>query len=276
MPIEARLGSLTFRRHDSAADADGDRFILGALDGIESPEVDLVLAPRQPHGSYIGRARYGPRSVYLKGHAVASSMDNLWRTRRKLAAASDLVVASGTFFVDEPSPSAPVQMSVRRLEPIVLRPVSPIAVEFEIPLVAPDPRKLAQTLSQATAVAGSGTASITTVATNAGNFPTTWSVAVTIGAGGWAGGDLTIFNSTTGTQVKLVGLPALGAGDVITIDQAARTVVSIGADRFAYIDPAPANRGWVDLPPGNNTVGITRTNAANPMTAVWSFRSAWI
>lgn len=137
MAITVVLGSITF---GGAADSDGDRFTLRELAGWTTPPVDLVLVDKPAaDGAVIAYGRYKARTVVISGHAVAATRDASWRVRSKLATAANLVSASGTLTVNEPT--AVYTLSVRLAEAIRDRQVGLRVVEFEITLVAANPTK---------------------------------------------------------------------------------------------------------------------------------------
>lgn len=132
------LGSLTF---NSGPDSDGDRFVVGQIDGWEGAGVEQTMLERPlSDGAIVGRGRRTARAIALSGHASSSTLSGMWRARRKLAAACDaLVTASGTLTVDEGDESYSV--SVRLADAPDTRQAGPYAVEFSIRLVAADPAK---------------------------------------------------------------------------------------------------------------------------------------
>lgn len=137
MSAVVHLGGIDF---GAGPDADGDRFVLGEIDGWDAPDVELVLADRPlSPGGVVARARYTAQAVTLIGHGIAPTPEGVWRVRGKIAAAADLVAASGTLTVDEPGGDKALTVWLAAAPRI--RRAGPYAVEFEIDLIAPDPEK---------------------------------------------------------------------------------------------------------------------------------------
>lgn len=137
MTGDITLGGITF---GGAPDGDGDRFVVGEIDGWELPGVSLTLVDRPIEaGAVVARARYTAQAITLAGHGISQTPAGVWRVRNKLAAACDLVTTGGTLTVEEPS--GVVSIDVRLADTLRCRRAGPYAVEFEISLVAPDPVK---------------------------------------------------------------------------------------------------------------------------------------
>lgn len=240
--MTVRLGAITFA--NGLPDADGDRFKLTELDGWEFPEVDVEFSERHGDGLYVARRRLRGRPITLSGSAVPQtgpvSTSRTWRLRKKLAqVCDDLVRANGTLFVDEPALGfGPLQADVLLAERLRVRRLGPYAIEFEIPLLAPDPRKYSQTL-KAQAIN-----SVATAITNAGGFPTPLTATLDVAAS-----NVWVQNNSDGNRrVTLNG--AVAAGTVI--DFAARTVTTAGgANVYSLVDPASK---WFELRAGSNTI----------------------
>lgn len=132
------LGTLTF---NGGPDSDGDRFVIGELDGWEGAGVEQTGLERAlSDGAIVGRGRRTSRTVILHGHASSTSLAGMWRARRKLAdACDDLVTASGTLTVDEGDDV--YSLTVRLAAAVDTRQAGPYAVEFAISLVAANPAK---------------------------------------------------------------------------------------------------------------------------------------
>lgn len=132
------LGSLTF---NGGPDSDGDRFVIGEIDGWEGTGVEQTALERPlSDGAIVGRGRRASRAVVLIGHASSSTLEGMWRARRKLAAACDaLITASGTLSVDEGDDT--YTLTVRLADTPDTRQAGPYGVEFSIRLVAADPAK---------------------------------------------------------------------------------------------------------------------------------------
>lgn len=139
MPVGVvTLAGLTF---NNGPDGDGDRFVIGEIDGWDGPGVEQTGFERPlADGAIVGRGRRTSRAVALYGHASGTTITNGFRARRKLADALDTIItADGTLTVDEGT--AIYSLTVRLADQPDTRQAGPFAVEFSISLVAANPAK---------------------------------------------------------------------------------------------------------------------------------------
>lgn len=132
------LGGITF---NNGPDGDGDRFVIGEIDGWDGPGIEQRSVERPlSTGAVVASGRRASRPLVLAGHASGTTIENMWRARRKLAAAVDtLVTADGTLTVDEGATT--YSLTVRLADQLRTRQAGPYAVEFEISLIAANPTK---------------------------------------------------------------------------------------------------------------------------------------
>jgi phage-related protein len=131
----------------------------------------------------------------------------------------------------------------------VRKEIKPGRVDFEIPLLAPDPRKYNDT---------EDTAALAGTITNEGDFETHPTLTLT------AGGDYTITNTTQGAGASLV---IVGAPVGAVVDMKLRTVLLGAVDYYSTVQPQSI---WWTLLPGANI--ITKSGGAASIT----WRDAWI
>jgi hypothetical protein len=131
------FGGLTF---NSGLDSDGDRFVVGEIDGWWAPTIELVTVERPvSDGAVVAHGRLAARALVVAGHASGTTIQNGLRAARKLeTAVSGLVSANGTMTVNEGS--ATYQLTVRA-SGMRSRRAGPYGVEFEVDLVAATPAK---------------------------------------------------------------------------------------------------------------------------------------
>lgn len=250
MALVVTLGALSIG--DAAADANGAYWDIVALEGWDSPDLrSLLLSLAGEDRQAIGPVRYNARALSVVGECTVPTEAAYWLSHAKIMAATELTRAAGTLTVTETTTK---KIAVYRAGRVLWRPVhSLVRANFEIPLVAPDPRKLANT---ATTIAGAATA------TNTGNFPASPTLTVT----GAAAGPIVIANTTAGKTVTVT--TSVPGGQTLVIDFKARTVLLNGVNRYDLVAATPQ---WFDIAPGNNT--ITYSGGGTPSL---SWNDSWI
>ena len=250
MAFVITLGALTIG--DDPADANGAFWDVVALEGWDSPELrsELLALPGDDRQA-IGPVRYNARALSIVGECTVPSEAAFWLSKAKIMGATNLTRAAGTLTVTETTTK---KIAVYRAGRVLWRPVhSLVKADFEIPLMAPDPRILANT---ATTLTGSGTA------TNTGNFKASPVLTVT----GSAAGPIVATNSTTGRTVTVT--TAVPAAQQLVIDFKARTILLNGVNRYDLVTGTPQ---WWDVEPGANTIVYSGGG-----TAVLSWNDSWI
>jgi hypothetical protein len=248
--VVVTLGALTIG--DDPADANGAYWDVKAVEGWDSPELrsSLLSLPGEDRQA-IGPLRYNARALSVVGECVVPSEAAYWLSLAKIMAATELTRASGTLTLTE---TVTKKIDVYRAGRVLWRPVhSLLRADFEIPLTAPDPRKLANT---ATTLAGAGTA------TNTGNFAASPTLTVT----GAAAGPIVIANTTAGKTITIS--TAVPGGQQLVVNFRARTILLNGVSRYDLVAATPQ---WFDIAPGNNT--ITYSGGGTPSL---SWNDSWI
>lgn len=266
--VVAELGDIVF--DGSTADSDGVVWSFDWIDGWwDSTEVDSTLLDVM-YGQIITGAHENGRAMILRGAAFMPDphpplADKFWIAERHLKRATRLVYVPGLLEVTEPDIG--LQASVFRNRKAVVKRVGagPLIMEFEIPLLAEDPRRYDQTVTTNTdlQLTGSGTTDSATVA-NAGDQPT----APTITIDGPATNPK-VTNATDGGKfVEYAGV--LGGGDTLVLDSAAQTAKVNGSD--VIITPTSQ---FFSLLPGNNSITYARTAGSGTTTAQLDYRHAY-
>ncbi|MEU9349025.1 hypothetical protein AB0D74_48295 [Streptomyces sp. NPDC048278] len=278
--LQATLGTLTL----GAVDANGVAWFLQTMEGWDSPESRSEFTDREAdHGAWASPVYLSSRPITLAGTIVAPSQDLLDDAMDQLRAAAGL--ADTLLIVSE---TVPKQAAVRRSGKPLMQYVTGSTATYSVMVTAADPRRYSTDLSSGTTPLPSTTGGLTFPVT----FPVTFSattVAGTIAAVN--SGDfetrpvLTITGPVTapsigalypdGTVRQLIYSLDLAAGDVLTIDTDARTVLlngSISRRRFLTV-----SGGWPTIQAGGSVTYQFQSstyNATATLTARW--RSAWM
>lgn len=135
-PLVVTLGSFTF----GTTDGDGDRFVITALVGWTGIPVELVTVDKPVSaGAVVAYGRFRARPVALVGFGIAQTATQFWRMRNKLEVAAGSPGTNATLTVAEPAGNK--VLTVRLADTVRIRERPPRVVEFEIPLLAPNPVK---------------------------------------------------------------------------------------------------------------------------------------
>lgn len=248
-------------------DAFGVEWHVGELQGWDSPEVRQSLSdPVGTAGVVLTESRYAGRPLSLRGHLYVYNEAAQHEARRRLVLAADCVTQDATLTVT--GEAVAKQLTVRRSGRMNTKILSPYVVEFEIPLIAVDPRKYSiAPNTQNLFIAGSSN-TITATVQNHGDFETFATLTI---AG--ASNVPTIRNATDGNKtLSLTGTN--GVSDTIVVDMQARTVLYNTNDFYSWV--APTARWW-KLLPGNNSITYSRTTSyptGSTLTVAW--RDAWL
>lgn len=260
--------------------------MLTEVTGLDSPEVresadDLVQMDGGIHGTFF----YGRRPITMTGLILnPASITERNARQLRLSQASSAMRSDATLSWT-PSGYPAQQICVRRQQP--LRVTGAWQKQFQMQLVAADPRVYSAALNSSTIVtsAASGTAGRTyaksfniaysatpplgqLLLTNAGNA-TTFPVLRVYGPGN----NPVISNFTTGQQIKLIY--TLGAGDWLTVDTLNRTVMLNDAtSRYGSIDFI--NTSWWGMLPGVNDLRIAFDTYVSGSSLNVQWRDAWI
>jgi Phage tail protein len=260
-------------------DETGTSWLLEQVQGWDGPDTSgQVIQRSADHGGWAAAQYYAPRLLTLT--VLASSPNQAARdmARAKLQQAvpvNDLA----TFTYGEPVSK---QVQVRRTGKLTETYPTLTDVEFQVALVAPDPRKYATSLSQQVTTMGlssgagvpvplvlplafpDGTTGGSTTVTNGGTFETRPTVTVT---GPIVGPS--VVNVTSGMAVSYSAL-SLGPSDHLVIDFDART-----AQLNESFRPADPYSAWWTLQPGPNVLQLQGTTPGGASVQV-SWSDAWI
>lgn len=249
-----RMGALNM---NGQPDINGDVFVVSDIEGLWGPELDLQLTQRSDMGERVDSSRYKALTPVVAGVAYSSSnasMDVL-RLRKKLNANSYLL-APGLLYLDEPTPGVAMQMTVQRGGELDLPPPSYNVQRFEIPLIAPDPRKYSQQLKSV--VVNGGPVSVV----NAGTAPTP--AVATLPT-----------RSETNPWIECFGQGRLSISGTFVqnswIDFARKQTYD---STDGYVERAVRPRVWWELLPGTNSVQSSVNLGANNWTL--TYRDAWL
>lgn len=232
-----------------APDEDGTYWYITEMEGWDSPNLRQSFgAPASQHGAVVLESLLDSRAITVRGIIKAITVEHFWTAYNLL---SNLVPlwTPADFVVYEHQPK---RAGVIRGGPIRLTWQFGTSCQFEIPMIAPDPRKYA-TGDTEQAIA----ADQTVVVTNTGTAATPLVVTVT------AAGTVELVNQTTGQRLAT---STLGLGSVI--DFKARTITtSGGANAYGALDPTST---WWSLAPGDNSI-LNSGTAAVQVT----YRNTW-
>lgn len=236
------LGGITF--DCDSEDSNGIMWSWTRLDGWEPPDVrGDILTPAGQDGQVLGEWRHNGRAIVLAGIATKPDVvypytTEYWYAFNTLAAATNLVGGTGTLVVNEPTPK---QVTVKLQSRPRMRPYrgNMSALEFEIPLIAPDWRKVGTTAQ----------ADSSSPVNNAGNVRAAATVTIT-----GASTNPRITNSTDDSRYVEV-TTVLTGGQTLTLDMTNRTATH-SADGNVD-DLIVAGSRWWDLLPGDNTISLT-------------------
>ena len=246
------------RTFNGDPDSNGVFWIMKSLDGWETPDVQADVTPvAVEHGSFTGRFFYNSRSLTAAGYLFSpDGISDLRTARDQLLAAVDTPGTFCTVKVDE-TPARQAACKRNGKVGIVMRGKS--LLEFDIPLLAPDPRRYSQTLTTVTpTLSGVGA-----LARNVGTFqdgtPATIRITPSSGAG-------SVTDLTTGAVFAITGTRE------VIFDTAAGTVTYADDGTPAYAAVDLATELGIYLLPG---VDYHWRRTAGSASSV-EFRSAWV
>lgn len=236
--VVVTLGTVTL--DGTTVDANGATWHLSEIDGWDSPDLRATILDLPGHDrEALGPLLHRGRALSLRGTCQTPTDAAFWASRTKLAGATLLTSVSGTLTVAETTTK---KIAVNRAGRVLMKPLGGLrGFEFEVPLIAPDPRILANTGSSITAA---GTA------TNNGNFRAAWVLTVT----GAAAGPIVLTRTAPGATKTISVSTAVPAAQTLVIDSRARSVILNGVNRYDLVTATPE---WFDIEPGANTIGYS-------------------
>lgn len=240
------------RTFNDAPDSNGVEWWMKDLDGWHGPEVRTDATPRTfEHGMVTGRQFYDGRPMTVSGWLYSpSGITNLRLARESLLAAVETATTPALLLVDE-TPAR--QAQVLRAGKVGMRISGQSLLEFDIPILAPDPRRYSQTLTTVTVATTSGTA-----VTPGGNFRDGTPATILLAGGA------SLFEATTGLNWAASGTRQ------VKFDTAAGTVTYTDDGSPAW-DAVGVSATGIMLQPG---VTYTFTRVAGAASV--SYRDAWV
>lgn len=262
----------------------GIQWYVKSLVGWTSPAVRPAIADRSgDQGSYQGQFLHGPRAITILGTFIAPDEDSMRDARERLAGVTN-TLADIPFTVNERFPK---YATVRRAGELRMSPIGKLAVEFQIALIAADPRKYSLDLNQfqlslidptnnpgivfshtfPVAVWGTAPRSWHLFAMNNGNYPTYPLLVFT-------GPVLNprIINLTTGDLTQLnLDIPG---GSWVSVDPAARLVLLAGQQ--SRRSALSRQSSWWALQPDINEIAFTADTYTSDSRLTVAWRSAWL
>jgi hypothetical protein len=241
--IAVELNSFLF--DGTTQDADGVVYSWESIDGwFDSPDFTITTDFRPIGASIIG-AQVGGRTIALNGlihdpNPTTALGDRAFQAMRTLKANCATMFASALLAVDEPL--LPLQAIVGQSAPMRFKPQNALAaVEFQIPLLAPDPRRYSMT---PTSVALTGS----DVVTNNGDI-------VSPPVATFTGGSTVFIRNFSVPGDPFVQFNGTVSSPLV-IDMANLTAVMGGLDVSGSLSgPAVGPPAWWSLISGPNAIG---------------------
>lgn len=255
------LGGITFNPEPDAADSNGVYWYVTALDGWDSPDVrQSYTNPTSRHGAVAGRSLLAGRALVLSGVVKAPTVAGMWDAVEVLDAATNNLYQTRPFKVHEGTTIKYVD--VVRSGALRKTLVGQCAFSFQIPLIAPDPLKYADSLTTQTFTTGA-----THTLNNTGSFPTE-NIQIEMGYTGV----IDVVNADYGAK-GLLGDRSVPSGtffDVYrrSIDNGEAPSASNYRSFMQALSPLSV---WWTLQPGDNDV---TNNGSGSITI--TYRSAWL
>lgn len=292
-PVVVTLGApdgKTLDMNTGVPDEHGVEWWATAVEGWEAPDVTPVSLPRVGrHGVWVAPSWFRARMVNLKGVLVAPTLADAQRARAYLVALANFTVSTGKLVVWEAEPTVIEVRLAGRIKTDWDKSFGK-HVEFEIPLLAADPRRYSfeeQSLTFGTVV--------TPPDSEGGgfelplSFPFDFGMAegtITGGSVAEVGGTITtppkfkfrgpctapaITNQTTAQTWRYTG--SLAAGETLDVDVDTALVLLNGtANRYWLVDQSSV---WWLLQPGTNVLSYTAEGTGSgDVTVTW--RDAWL
>jgi len=266
-------------------DAQGTEWILSRFDGWHAappPRTSLTDRPGE-HGAFDGPAFLTPRVLAVEGTAIAVDLASALRARDIVASVCSDDALLYTLQVSEPGrPTRTI--GVRRSGETKTSPVHGNAFSWSLLLVAPDPRRYGPAQSQLVGlpqpsggllfplvfplVFGAGQSGGQMTLTNSGTRATwpTWQIL------GPVTGPFVTDTGNTGKQLAFDPTFSVPAGQTVTVDTDAKTVLLAGVSRRDRLFTAQ----WFPLTPGSTVIAFGSASgfdAAAKLTGTW--KDAW-
>lgn len=268
-------------------DAQGTQWVVNNFDGWQgAPGVRTTLTERpSEHGSFDGPSLLQPRVITVEGIAYATDRSAAFLARDIVASVCGDTTSLQTLVVHETGRPTK-RASVRRSAETKTGPITDSAFAWSMILVAPDPRRYADDGSSRSVgltspgsgglvfplvfplVFGSTLAGAEVDLVNSGTIP----VFPTFTLAGPVTGPI-IRNLTTGQRLEFDPTFALAAGETLTIDADAKTVMQVSTSRRDRLFTAQ----WFKLDTGTTRIRLDSVGSYDPvtlLTATW--RDGWV
>jgi hypothetical protein len=259
--------------------------LLTDVTGLDSPAIRSNIEDLpEDDGAAVGDFWMGARSIILTGVIYAATAAERNAAIANLSRAAMALRDNATLRF-QPDGMPALEVVVRRDQPLRLG--RGYAKEFQLSLVAPDPRLYAEAMDTATATGlaaipgaafpwvfplsfgGSSGATLSTSAANEGNHATPPTVRV------WGPlSSIQITNETTDEDLFIDGVTLL-SGEWVEIDFAARTAVREDGSNVYDRVRFPGSTWWL-LRPGANVVELWATGSDASTEIDVSWKDAWV
>lgn len=236
--VVVTLGTVTL--DGTTVDANGAIWHLQEIDGWDSPDLRATIHDLPGHDrEALGPLLHRGRALSLRGKCQTPTDAAFWASRAKLAGATLLTSSAGELTVAETTTK---KIAVNRAGRVLMKPLGGLrGFEFEVPLIAPDPRIVS---TNDYFIAAPGTA------TNNGNFRAAWVLTVT----GSAAGPIVLTRTAPGATKTISVTTSVPAAQTLVVDSRARSVILNGVNRYDLVTSTPE---WFDIEPGANTIGYS-------------------
>jgi hypothetical protein len=242
-------------------DVNGIAWVVQELDGWDSPDVRTTTTPRElDQGLFHEENFYGGRMLIAKGFfASTSGAANLMAAREQLHAACNITGTALVPLVVNENP--PKVCMVQRASGCKDKANGPVAFDFEVHLMAPDPRKYAATPTTVNIPANT-----IQPTTNIGSMESRPVLTITGPAS-----TLVALENVTTSQTVTFNI-TLAPTDVFVVDFSTKIATYNGLPATFTISSAPSQ--WWTLVPGLNNIAFATVGSGGNCALV--FQSAWI
>lgn len=251
-------------------------YTLTSLGGLDSsPGVRGTAAPLpSDDGGTPLTPFYDPREFTLEGYLEVTTLSDIWAAKDYLRGAFNLnntglqtLVFNTSGWTARRQVSARIAGPVQFDEPTMLEKLD-LRRDFQIPMVAPDPRAYNADTLQSVTVGTTATA-----LTNNGNIPTFFTVAFAGGTGGWSNPSLIRDSDSAKIEFNTFSIAA-GATWTVTTNPSAAGGITVtdntGGNHYGNLTAFTART--IAVGSGNWHVGGTPGAGA---TCTVTFRDAW-
>lgn len=266
----------------NTVDANGVSWILEEFNWDDSPASSAAVTQRaRGHGGTSSEGFFTSMVYTLAGTIVAPTSELGVAAKNALTEAVSLApfqltVAEGGLILHS---------MVRRQDQVIVKRINPTDRTFSIQIVAKDPRKYGDLVTESTALPSSTGGLIYPVTypvtytgvsntgvirvNNPGNTPApVWlRIDGPIPAGGW-----TVTHIGKQQSLTFSTALALGTGEFVTVDMERREVLAQGqSPRAGYV----TSRGWFSLDPGDNDIAFSAQNYSSTALLTVTTKPSW-